>query len=361
MERIIDVDLAGGRAYPIRIAPGCRPQIGALIAERLGARPALVIADATVAGLYAEELLASLAVAGISARLATFPAGEPSKHIDTCQQLWQACADAGLDRGGMVIAFGGGVSGDIAGFIAATWMRGLPLVQIPTSLLAMVDSAVGGKTGVNLAAGKNLVGAFHAPSAVVVDVDTLATLDDREYRAGLAEVVKYGAIRDAAFFAWLEQEADALAARLPDALLEAVQRSVSNKAEVVAADEREAGERALLNFGHTFGHALETATDYRRYRHGEAVAIGMSLAARLSELLSLTIPGVAARLDALLQRLGLETQLAPGQDREQLLSLMRLDKKNQAEQIRLVLLEGIGRAVVRPCEPDEIREVFKEP
>ncbi len=348
----------GGGEYPVYVGQGLLGTASAW-ARHLRGR-VLVVSDETVAGLYLSRLGGALE--GIRHhQAAILPDGEDQKTLANWQRVIEALVELGAQRDATVLALGGGVIGDMAGFAAACYMRGIRVVQVPTTLLAQVDAAVGGKTGVTLAAGKNLVGAFHAPSAVVVDVDTLATLDDREYRAGLAEVVKYGAIRDAAFFAWLEQEADALAARLPDALLEAVQRSVSNKAEVVAADEREAGERALLNFGHTFGHALETATDYRRYRHGEAVAIGMSLAARLSELLRLTIQGVAARLDALLQRLGLETQLAPGQDREQLLSLMRLDKKNQAEQIRLVLLEGIGRAVVRPCEPDEIREVFKEP
>ena len=319
----------------------------------------LVVSDETVAGLYLSRL-ADVLNQTQHHQVKVLADGEAQKTLDNWQRLIEALVELGAQRDATVLALGGGVIGDMAGFAAACYMRGIRVVQVPTTLLAQVDAAIGGKTGVNLPAGKNLVGAFHAPAAVVIDVDTLATLDDREYRAGLAEVVKYGAIRDDGFFAWLEQEADALAARLPDALMEAVHRSVSNKAEVVAADEREAGQRALLNFGHTFGHALETATVYRRYRHGEAVAIGMSLAARLSELLSLTIPGVAERLDKLLGRLGLETRLSPEQDREQLLSLMRLDKKNQAEQIRLVLLEGIGRAVVRPCQPDEIREVFKE-
>ena len=319
----------------------------------------LVVSDETVAGLYLSRL-ADVLNQTQHHQVKVLADGEAQKTLDNWQRLIEALVELGAQRDATVLALGGGVIGDMAGFAAACYMRGIRVVQVPTTLLAQVDAAIGGKTGVNLPAGKNLVGAFHAPAAVVIDVDTLATLDDREYRAGLAEVVKYGAIRDGGFFAWLEQEADALAARLPDALMEAVHRSVSNKAEVVAADEREAGQRALLNFGHTFGHALETATGYRRYRHGEAVAIGMSLAARLSELLSLTIPGVAERLDKLLGRLGLETRLSPEQDREQLLSLMRLDKKNQAEQIRLVLLEGIGRAVVRPCQPDEIREVFKE-
>ncbi|MEE4329757.1 MAG: 3-dehydroquinate synthase family protein, partial [Wenzhouxiangella sp.] len=225
-------------------------------------------------------------------------------------------------------------------------------------LLAQVDAAVGGKTAVNHAEGKNLIGAFHAPEAVIADLDTLLTLDERDYRAGMAEVVKYGAIRDPAFFAWLDGNAEALAARLPDALMEAVYQSVRNKAAVVAADEKESGQRALLNFGHTFGHALETLTGYARYRHGEAVAIGMVLAARLSETLGLCPTGSSDRLEALLQRLGLDTALPEDADPERLLQLMRLDKKNRAEEIRLILLNDIGRACIRPCPTDDIREVL---
>ncbi len=363
MERIIDVDLAGGRAYPIRIAPGCRPQIGALIAERLGARPALVIADATVAGLYAEELLASLAVAGISARLATFPAGEPSKHIDTCQQLWQACADAGLDRGGMVIAFGGGVSGDIAGFIAATWMRGLPLVQIPTSLLAMVDSAVGGKTGVNLAAGKNLIGAFWQPSLVLIDPTWLATMDDREFRAGLAEVAKYGVIREAAFFAWQEAHHQALMARDPEALAHAVAESCASKAWYVVGDEREQGVRAHLNYGHTFGHALERVTAYRRYLHGEAVAIGMAMAVTAAARLGLLDdPDLGSRQAALLAAYGLPCQhrvADPAAEISALVAACALDKKNRQGSVRFILPQGLGRVcLVTDPDPEAIRAGF---
>lgn len=347
----------GGGEYPVYVGSGLLG-ISGTWSRHLRGR-VLVVTDETVADLYLPRLQAALDAVE-HRQVSILPCGEDHKTLANWQRLIDDLVSLRAQRDATVVALGGGVIGDMAGFAAACYMRGIRVVQVPTTLLAQVDAAIGGKTGVNLAAGKNLVGAFHAPSAVVVDVDTLATLDERDYRAGLAEIVKYGAIRDGDFFVWLEQEADALARRFPDALMEAVCRSVGNKAEVVAADEREAGERALLNFGHTFGHALETATDYRLYRHGEAVAIGMSLAARLSELLSLAPPGTGQRLDQLLQRLGLETRLAADQDREQLLALMALDKKNLAEQIRLVLLQGIGQAVVRPCTPDQIREVFKE-
>lgn len=347
----------GGGEYPVYVGKGLLGMSGTWSRHLCGR--VLVVTDETVADLYLSRLDAALEAVE-HRHVSILPSGEDHKTLGNWQRLIDDLVSLRAQRDATVVALGGGVIGDMAGFAAACYMRGIRIIQVPTTLLAQVDAAIGGKTGVNLAAGKNLVGAFHAPSAVVVDVDTLASLDERDYRAGLAEIVKYGAIRDIDFFVWLEQEADALARRVPDALMEAVCRSVGNKAEVVAADEREAGERALLNFGHTFGHALETATDYRLYRHGEAVAIGMSLAARLSELLSLAPAGTAQRLNELLQRLGLETLLAPDQDREQLLALMSLDKKNLAEQIRLVLLEGIGRAVVRPCQPDQIREVFKE-
>lgn len=345
----------GGGEYPVYVGQGLLA-MGATWARHLSGR-VLVVSDEIVAGHYLAPL--EVALEGVAHRRVTvLPDGEDQKTLANWQVLLEALVALGAQRDATVLALGGGVIGDMAGFAAACYMRGIRLVQVPTTLLAQVDAAIGGKTGVNLPAGKNLVGAFHAPAAVVIDVDTLATLNARDYRAGLAEVVKYGAIRDEAFFAWLEQQADALSARLPEALSEAIERSVVNKAEVVAADEREAGERALLNFGHTFGHALETATGYQRFRHGEAVAIGMSLAARLSELLGLAPTGTAERLDGLLQRLGLETRLPVDQDSEHLLDLMRLDKKNMAEQIRLVLVNRIGQATLRPCTAEEIREVF---
>ena len=345
----------GGGEYPVYIGQGLLAT-ASVWSRHLRGR-VLVVTDQTVAGHYLARLKPVLSPVENKQRV-ILPDGEEQKTLANWQRLIDELVSMGAQRDSTVVALGGGVIGDMAGFAAAAYMRGIRVVQVPTTLLAQVDAAVGGKTGVNLPAGKNLVGAFHAPDAVIVDIDTLATLDERDYRAGLAEVVKYGAIRDPDFFAWLEQEADALAARLPDALLEAVLRSVTNQAEVVAADEREAGERALLNFGHTFGHALETATGYQQFRHGEAVAIGMCLAARLSELLGLAPVGVHERLEELLRRMGLATTLPPELSPDRLLSLMRLDKKNAADQIRLVLLHEIGRAVVRPCPSDDIREVL---
>jgi 3-dehydroquinate synthase len=345
----------GGGEYPVYIGQGLLGT--ATIWSRHLRGRVLVVTDQTVAGHYLARLKPVLSAIEHKQRV-ILPEGEEHKTLANWQCLIDELVTLRAQRDATVVALGGGVIGDMAGFAAAAYMRGIRVVQAPTTLLAQVDAAVGGKTGVNLAAGKNLVGAFHAPAAVIVDVDTLATLDARDYRAGLAEVVKYGAIRDVGFLSWLEQEAEALNARLPDALMEAVFRSVANKAEVVAADEREAGQRAFLNFGHTFGHALETATDYQRFRHGEAVAIGMCLAARLSELLAMAPVGTADRLIALLRRLGLPTELPDDLSADRLLALMRLDKKNAADQIRLVLLEDMGRAVVRPCPSDDIREVL---
>ena len=352
--KVIQVGHSGGE-YPVYIGQGLLGN-ASVWARHLQGR-VLVVTDQTVAGHHLGQLKPALDCVEHKRRV-ILPEGEEQKNLASWQRLLDELVSLGAQRDATVVAFGGGVIGDMAGFAAASYMRGIKVLQVPTTLLAQVDAAIGGKTGVNLAAGKNLVGAFHAPTAVIVDVDTLATLGERDYRAGLAEVVKYGAIREEPFLGWLEQKADALNARLPDALMQAIYRSVASKAEVVAADERESGQRALLNFGHTFGHALETATGYQRYRHGEAVAIGMCLAARLSEILGMAPMGVADRLTALLNRLELPTQLPDDLDPEHLLKLMRLDKKNAADQIKLVLLEDMGRAVVRGCPSDDIREVL---
>jgi len=250
--------------------------------------------------------------------------------------------------------------GDLAGFSAACWMRGIDFIQMPTTLLSMVDSSVGGKTGVNLPAGKNLVGAFHQPRAVIADTDTLASLPDREYRAGLAEVVKGAAIGDPAFFAWLENHAAALNARESAPLIEAIASKVQYKAGVVARDETEQGERALLNLGHTFGHALETAGKYQVLLHGEGVAVGMLLAAQLSERMGMSEAVDTARLHRLLTAMGLPTTIPTGMDPEQLLALMRLDKKNLAGTLRLILWRGVGRAeIVGGVDEADVLAVLK--
>ena len=315
-----------------------------------------MVSNETIAPLYLARVQAGLH--GFAHAALILPDGEAHKTLANCAVLFDALAALGASRDATIIALGGGVIGDLAGFAAACWMRGIEFVQMPTTLLAMVDSSVGGKTGVNLPAGKNLVGAFHQPRAVVIDTDTLATLPDREYRAGLAEVVKYGAIGDAAFFGWLEKHVDALNARDQAPLVEAIAISCRHKAGVVARDEHEQGERALLNFGHTFGHALETETGYGTLLHGEAVAIGMVLAAHLSSDLGRASRSDAERLTALLVALGLPV-VPPACDPARLLALMRLDKKNLSGRLRLILWRGIGRAETVPDIADEaIRAVL---
>ena len=352
---VVEVAL-GERSYPIHIGRGLLDD-AARWRSAIGGRHVLVVSNETIAPLYLERVVAGLD--GCTHASVILADGEQHKTLDNVARVFDALAMLGASRDATLIALGGGVIGDLTGFAAACWMRGVHFVQMPTTLLAMVDSSVGGKTGVNLAAGKNLVGAFHQPNAVVIDIDCLASLPLREYRAGLAEVVKYGAIGDAAFLAWLEAHADALDARAPDALATAIAASCRYKAAVVMRDEHEHGERALLNFGHTFAHALEAEGGYGNLLHGEAVAIGMVLAARLSAALGRAPAADAERLRALLARLGLPTELARGFDIERVLARMQLDKKNLSGQLRLILWRAIGAAeIVGGVDPAAIRDVL---
>lgn len=341
------IDVAGTRPYRIVIG-GDLLQDGNALAAHVRGRQALVVSDDQVAPLYLQPLCDALRAArpGVTVATHLIPAGEASKTLHGFSVAIDALAALGARRDACVFALGGGVVGDLAGFAAACWMRGIDCVQLPTSLLAMVDSSVGGKTAIDLPQGKNLVGAFHPPRAVYADTATLATLPPRELRAGLAEVVKYGAIVDAAFLAWLDTHADALLARDAAALAEAIARSCAHKAAIVARDPFEHGERALLNFGHTFGHAIETAQGFGGLNHGEAVAVGMLLAARLSARLGLASDADGERLHALLVRFGLPTTLPAGLDPDALVALMRLDKKAQGSGLRFVLWDGIGAARV---------------
>jgi 3-dehydroquinate synthase len=339
----------GARSYPIHIGAGLLDRIG-LLADVVHGKHALIVSDTNVAPLYLARVEAALA--GKDVWRVVIPAGEAEKTLARFGEILHALAAQRASRDVTVIALGGGVIGDLAGFAAACWMRGVRFVQLPTTLLAMVDSAVGGKTAVDLPAGKNLVGAFHQPAAVFADIDTLATLPDRELRAGLAEVVKYGAILDPRFFDWIETHADALLARDPTALAEAVLRSCRHKAKIVAGDETEHGARALLNFGHTFGHAIETEAGFGRLLHGEAVSIGMLLAARLSAELGRASLLDAARLAGLLAHFGLPIELPEGLSADALLARMRLDKKAVSGQLRLVLWKRLGRAVLADDVPE---------
>jgi 3-dehydroquinate synthase len=346
------VEVAGDAPYSIHIGPGLLGD-RRLLEPALRGRHALVVSDENVAPLYARKVESTLKAARPELTTAQFviPAGEQEKTLARFGECLEALAALGATRDSTVVALGGGVVGDLAGFAAACWMRGVDVVQMPTTLLAMVDSAVGGKTAVDLPAGKNLVGVFHSPRAVIADTATLRTLPDRELRAGLAEVVKYGAILEADFLDWIERHADALVARDDAVLAEAIARSCEFKAWVVERDLHERGERALLNFGHTFGHAIEAEQGYAGadggLNHGEAVAVGMVLAARLSTALGLADAADGERLRTLLERLGLPTQVPAGLAAEALLERMRLDKKGNAEGLRFVLWGGAGRANVQ--------------
>ena len=343
---MITVDVAlGERSYPIAIGSGILARAGEHLAARLPSRRAVIVSNPVVAQHWLAPLRASLGRAGIEAQVLLIPDGETHKNWNTLHDLVTRLLEMQAERSTTLVALGGGVVGDVAGFAAAIYQRGMRYVQIPTTLLAQVDSSVGGKTAVNHPLGKNMIGAFHQPDAVLIDIDCLATLPARELAAGLAEVVKYGAIRDAAFFAWLESHLDRLLAREPAALEEAVAVSCRIKAGIVAADERETGERALLNFGHTFGHAIEAAQGYGNWLHGEAVAAGMVIAARLSQRRGAINAVDTERLVDLLRRSGLPVA-APALPFARWMALMAQDKKVAAGAIRFILLEALGWAVI---------------
>ena len=347
----ITVEL-GDRSYPIFIGSGLLGS-GFSLASYVVGQDCLVVTNETVAPLYLDAVTANLR--GKSVESISLPDGEQYKTLETVQSILDVLVSSGANRDATIVALGGGVVGDIAGFAAACYMRGINFVQVPTTLLAQVDSSVGGKTGVNHPGGKNLIGAFHQPQAVLIDTDTLKRLPDRELKAGLAEVIKYGAIADIEFFGWLEENVEALVTRDPQALAKAIQRSCELKAEVVAEDEREAGRRAILNYGHTFGHAIERCQGYGEWLHGEAVAAGMVMAAKLSGL-DLDDTG---RLSTLIRNAGLPTS-PPAIAAEDLLQAMGLDKKVQKKQLRFVLLKALGEAyVTAEYDQDRLQHVLQ--
>jgi len=339
----IQVEL-GPRSYPIIVGGGVLAELGPRLAS-LGYRAQCgVVTNARVAGVWGDAALASLRRAGFEPVVVTLPDGEAYKTVDSLERVWDAMLFARVDRATPLVALGGGVVGDIAGFAAATLLRGLPYVQVPTTLLAQVDAAIGGKTGVNHRAGKNLLGAFHQPRFVLCDVEVLGTLPRRELLAGLAEVIKYGVIGVPQLFADLEEGLERVLALEQAPLVAAVAASARHKAAVVSRDEYETtGERATLNFGHTVGHAVEQLTGYARFLHGEAVAIGMVAAARVSRSLGRCGEGPVARLRALLERAGLPVELPPEATREALIGAMRSDKKSAAGRIRFVAMEDVGQ------------------
>ncbi len=352
--RTLNVELAE-RTYPIRIGAGLVSD-PALILPYLKARRVAVVTNDVVGPLYLDAFVAGLRAQGLQVTTIVLPDGEAHKDWPTLNLIFDGLLAARCDRSTTLIALGGGVVGDMVGFAAATYQRGVPFIQVPTTLLSQVDSSVGGKTAINHPLGKNMIGAFYQPRLVLADTTVLDTLPDRELKAGLAEVIKYGLIRDLPFLDWIETHLDQLLARDPETLAEAVERSCRNKAEVVAADETEQGERATLNLGHTFGHAIETGLGYGQWLHGEAVAAGTIMAAELSRRLGWLTEDEVARVRLIHEKAGLPVR-GPALGADRYLELMSHDKKVSDGTLRLVLLKGVGRAVISAeATPDQMRE-----
>jgi 3-dehydroquinate synthase len=357
--QIVAIDLAE-RSYHIAIR-GSLFDNPLSYAELPAAQNALIVTNTTVAPLYAERLQKALLGKYAKVHIVVLPDGEAYKTWESLNLIFDALLGNTCDRKTVLFALGGGVVGDMTGFAAASYMRGVPFVQVPTTLLAQVDSSVGGKTAINHPLGKNMIGAFYQPLKVICDLSTLTSLPDRELSAGLAEVIKYGPINDMEFFSWLEAQMDALLARTPSALAYVVRRSCEIKAWVVGQDERESGVRAILNFGHTFGHAIEAGLGYGEWLHGEAVGCGMVMAAQLSHRLGLVDALFVARLTALIAKAGLPVKgpiLHPQDNAGRYLELMQVDKKAEAGDIKFVLIDGPGRAVVRGAPNEMVREVI---
>jgi 3-dehydroquinate synthase len=348
----------GERSYPIVIGRGLLGD-PASWTDAPAATHGIVVTNTTVAPLYARQLQSAIASRHRQVHLVALPDGEAHKTWETLNLVFDALLGHGCDRKTVIYALGGGVVGDMAGFAAACYMRGVPFVQVPTTLLAQVDSSVGGKTGINHPLGKNMIGAFHQPRRVVCDLDTLQTLPAREFSAGMAEVIKYGPIADTAFLDWIEENIESLTGRDTAALGHAVKRCCEIKADVVGQDERESGLRAVLNFGHTFGHAIEAGLGYGEWLHGEAVGCGMVMAMHLSQRLGYVDVAWVERVTALLQRAGLPT-VGPALGPDRYLELMRVDKKAEAGEIRFVLIERPGVAIVRGAPDGLVREVIAD-
>jgi 3-dehydroquinate synthase len=357
MMQTLHVEL-DSRSYPIHIGGGLINQ-AELILPHLKRKQVAIVTNTTVAPLYLEKLAQPLRDAGVGVIEIVLPDGEAYKNNETLNQIYDVLLKNHCERTTTLIALGGGVIGDLTGYAAATYLRGVPFIQIPTTLLSQVDSSVGGKTGINHPLGKNMIGAFYQPKLVLADIDTLQTLPKRELSAGVAEVIKYGLIRDADFFDWLETNIDKLMALDEAVTCYAIYRSCKNKAEVVAADEHEAGERALLNLGHTFGHAIENAMGYGVWLHGEAVAAGTMLAADLSQRMGWLSANEVKRMHALLTASSLPLR-APNLGFQKYLDLMQLDKKVADGKIRLVLQQGIGKAVITgDYDADKLKQTLE--
>ena len=358
--RTIRIEL-GGASHDAHVGAGILDRTGEL-ARNAGLKPGAcaIVTDATVKKLYAARVADVLRNSGFAPVVISVPAGEASKSLATLELLYDHMSAGGLDRASTVFALGGGVVGDLAGFAAATFLRGMPLVQVPTTVVAQVDSALGGKTAINHRHAKNLIGAFYQPRLIVADVNTLATLPDREFREGLAEVIKYGAIMDAPMIADLERDLDAILARRPELLEQVVARSLTHKAAVVSADERESGLRKTLNFGHTIGHAIEASAGYGSYFHGEAVSIGMVAAASLSSRYAGFSADEASRLRRLLERAGLPTAMPAAWQSDDFLRALGLDKKRAAGAIEFVLLDRLGHSLTKSLSVDDILSCLRE-
>ena len=342
MHKTLQVDLAE-RSYPIHIGPGLldRPD---LLLPHINGKQVMIVSNEIVAPLYLQKVLNVLQDYTLASVI--LPDGEQYKTLETVNRIFDGLLENRFNRNCCLIALGGGVIGDMTGFAAACYQRGVDFIQIPTTLLAQVDSSVGGKTGVNHPLGKNMIGAFHQPRCVLADTDTLNTLDDRQLAAGIAEIIKYGLIRDPEFYRWLGNNMTELRNRNAQALIYAIEKSCRCKAAIVAADERESGQRALLNLGHTFGHAIETGTGYGQWLHGEAVAVGMLMAADLSARHNWISAGDVLHLQQLLEKSGLPTKPPTSLNAEQFLALMAVDKKALDSGLRLILLKQIGNAAV---------------
>lgn len=347
----------GERSYPILIGEGILNTIGKHLSDIGFPKRIAIVSNEMISDLYAEQVCASLAAAGFDLLLINLPEGEQFKNLKTLQILYDELISNNFDRGSGLLALGGGVIGDIAGFAAATFLRGIPFVQVPTTLLAQVDSSVGGKTAVNHPLGKNLIGSFYQPELVLIDVETLNSLDQREISAGLAEVIKYGVIHDQEFFIWLENNVLGLKGREVKVLITAVKRSCQIKADIVEVDEKEGSIRAFLNYGHTFGHAIEALSGYGEWKHGEAVAVGMVVAAKISVLQGMSKPEDTERIINLLESFGLPV-IPPNYPLSDYVAAMQRDKKVKQGTLSLVLNQGIGKVVLQKV-PD-ISEVFSK-
>ncbi|WP_395377266.1 3-dehydroquinate synthase [Marinicella sp. W31] len=347
----------GQRSYPITI---CNKTFDTrVLAHVLQKRKALIVTNETVAPLYLEQLTSALPSMDYS--VCVLPDGEQYKNVQYWQMIIDQLAEQRINRSDVLIALGGGVVCDMTGFAAASWMRGVDVIQVPTTLLAQVDASVGGKTGINHAAGKNLIGAFHQPKAVIINTSTIDTLPSREFAAGMAESIKYGFINQPAFIEWIRQKQNLLASKDPNALTQMIAQCCQFKAEVVAADEKEQGMRALLNLGHTFGHAIETISGYNKYLHGEAVAIGMVMAAALSEHLKLAQVGLLEQMESILQAFDLPVRIPSEYQPSELVKLMRLDKKVVDRKHRLILMRGVGQAeIVEDVDETAIVEAIEK-